>query len=119
MSQTIYLMSRMQRGLLCWSKKDMLSGPCQLGYTSWTIVTTDASMQGWGQTSHCSQTLVQARWSFPTIGIVSNVLEIWTAFLALTAMAPQIKGKSVLLRMDNHAAVSYIQRQGEHTAKPY
>lgn len=89
---------------------DQRGNTVHLGYISWIIITTAASIMGWG--AHCDQTSVQARWSFPTKGIASNILEIQSAFLTMTALVSQIKDKSVLLRMDNRIIVSHIQHQG-------
>ena len=70
---------------------------------------SDASGQGWG--AHSGETRIQGRWSCSTQGVVSNILEMRTAFLALT-LASQIRGQRILLHLDNMAAVAYLQKQG-------
>lgn len=98
-----------QKSPMVGQKRKNLSKPRLLGYTTSIIITTDDRMKGW--VAHCRQTSVKARWSFPAKGIVSYILEIPAAFLAMTALTAQIKNKLVLLRMDNRAAVSYTKRQ--------
>lgn len=62
--QQILISVSMRRGLLWWSKKDLISKPCLLQCPSWTILTTDASSLGWG--GHCDHLAIQGKWDFPT-----------------------------------------------------
>lgn len=77
---------------------------------SWTKITMDASKRGWGLLPgllHSKMVGVSCE-----IGMVSNVLEVWAAHFALTTHDSRVEEKSVLLQMDNKAAVVYIQKQG-------
>lgn len=110
LSQTILLTGAMRRSLHWWTLPENLSKPRHLGSLFWITVMSDASGQGWG--AHCGETRIQGRWSCSTQGVVSNILEMRATFLALTSLASQIRGQRVLLRLDNRAAVAYLQRQG-------
>lgn len=105
--QWIFISILMKRSLLWLTKKDLISKPRHLQCHSWTILTTDASSSGWG--AHCDHLTVQGKWDFPTAEIVSNVLEIRVAYLALVSLGNHLLQTLVLLRLDNRAAVSYIQ----------
>lgn len=48
-------------------------------------------------TYHKCQVAVQGRWAFIAAGVVSYILEIRAAYLALIALAQQIRGRSILL----------------------
>ncbi len=48
-----------------------------------------------------------------------NCLELWAVHLALRQFRPLLLGKHVLVRTDNTAAVSYINRLGGYTITPH
>ncbi len=75
-----------------------------------TIVTTDASSMGWGAT--CNGQAASGLWTGPRLLWHINCLELWAVHLALRQFRPLLLGKHVLVRMDNTAAVSYINRLG-------
>lgn len=74
------------------------------------VITSDASLKGWG--AHYHYYAVQGRWTFKTQNVVSNILEMKAAFQVLLAFSPLLRGKEVLLKLDNRVAVTYINRQG-------
>lgn len=74
------------------------------------VVTSNASMEGWG--AHFRYQTFQGLWPFESQDIVLNILEMRAAFQALAAFGPFLRGKGVLLRLDNKVAVAYINRQG-------
>lgn len=73
-------------------------------------IQSDSSLQGWGA---CSEgwtighhwTPLQSTWHI-------NVLELMAAFLALQALAKNVSRGSILLELDNTAAVAAINRRG-------
>ncbi len=75
-----------------------------------TVVTTDASSTGWGAT--CNGQAASGLWTGPRLLWHINCLELWAVHLALRQFRPLLLGKHVLVRMDNTAAVSYINRLG-------
>ncbi len=70
-----------------------------------TVVTKDASSTGWGAT--CNGQAASGLWT----GHI-NSLELWAVNLALRQFQPLLLGKHMLVRTDNTAAVSYINRLG-------
>ncbi len=70
-----------------------------------TVVTTDASSTGWSATCNGQAAYSQLLWHI-------NCLELWAVHLALRQFRPLLLGKHVLVRTDNTAAVSYINRLG-------
>ncbi len=74
-----------------------------------TVVTTDASSTGWGAT--CNGQAASGLWTGPRLLWHINCLELWAVHLALRQFRPLLLGKHVLVRTDNTAAVSYINRR--------
>ncbi len=73
------------------------------------VVTTDASSTGWGAT--CNGQAASGLWrGLDCLDI--NCLELLAVHLALRQFRPLLLGKHVLVRTDNTAAVSYINRMG-------
>ncbi len=75
-----------------------------------TVVTTDASSTGWGAT--CNGQAASGLWTGPRLLWHINCLELWAVHLALRQFRPLLLCKHVLVRTDNTAAVSYINRLG-------
>ena len=74
------------------------------------VVTTDASLVGWGAT-HEGRT-VNGTWS-PQMRLAHiNCLELLAVSLALKHFLPFLKGQHVLVRTDNTTVVAYVNRQG-------
>ena len=74
------------------------------------VVTTDASNTGWGAT--CNGQAASGSWTGPRLLWHINCLELLAVHLALRRFRPLLLDKHVLVRTDNTAAVSYINRQG-------
>ncbi len=74
------------------------------------VVTTDASSTGWGAT--CNGQAASGLWTGPRLLWQINCLELLAVHLALRQFRPLLLGKHVLVRTDNIAAVSYINRMG-------
>ncbi len=65
---------------------------------------------GWGAT--CNGLAASGLWTGPRLLWHINCLELWAVHLALRQFRPLLLGKHVLVRTDNTAAVSYINRLG-------
>ncbi len=86
-----------------------ISQQCRCSLSPWTdlaflssrhtVVTTDASSTGWGET--CNGQAASGLWTGPRLLWHINCLELWAVHLALRQF-----------RTDNTAAVSYINRLG-------
>ena len=97
--------------LVPWMANDWYQSGVSLGTSSRVrMVSTDASTSGWGA-------LLEGR---PFFGLWSereklqhiNCLEMLAVHNALTRFCPHIKDQHVIVRSDNMAVVSYINRQG-------
>ncbi len=106
-----------RRSLSPWTDLAFLRAGVPLEQVSrHTVVTTDASSTGWGAT--CNGQAASGLWTGPRLLWHINCLELWAVHLALRQFRPLLLGKHVLVRTDNTAAVSYINRLGvyDHTA---
>ncbi len=74
------------------------------------VVTTDACSTGWGATFNGQA--ASGLWTGPRLLWHINCLELLAVHLALQQFWPLLLGKHVLVRTDNTAAVSYINRMG-------
>ena len=74
------------------------------------LVTTDASLTGWGAT-HDGRT-ARGVWDSELRLSHINYLELLAVFLALQEFEQFLTGHHVLIRSDNTTTVSYINRQG-------
>lgn len=110
LSQEILITMSMKSSLWWWTRPPNLQNHCHLGPISWITLTSDASRLGWG--AHFRDQLIQGKWQFNAEDVVSNILELRAAWKAISHLAPHLKGNSLLLRMDNRAAVAYVQNQG-------
>ena len=75
-----------------------------------TVVTTDASLTGWGAV--WEHRMVRGVWEPPWGEEHINVLELRAVFLALKALLPSIQGRHVLVRTDSSATVFHVNHQG-------
>ncbi|XP_077306677.1 ubiquitin-conjugating enzyme E2 U isoform X1 [Lithobates pipiens] len=110
MHQTIVISRSVKRSVWWWTHQNNLEKYKPIVPPDPEVVTSDACQSGWG--GHYQDLAVQGQWQFQALGVVSNILELRAAFHALTAFTSLLSGKSVLIRMDNKVAVSYVQRQG-------
>ncbi|XDV15445.1 hypothetical protein PO909_015540 [Leuciscus waleckii] len=74
------------------------------------VISKYASNLGWGALYESRP--VSGLWSSPEKRLHINCLEMRAVALSLKAFLPYLKGHHVLVRMDNMAVVSYINRQG-------
>ncbi len=98
-----------RRSLSPWTDLAFLRAGVPLEQVSrHTVVTTDASRTGRGAT--CNGQAASGLWTGPRLLWHINCLELWAVHLALRQFRPLLLGKHVLVRTDNTAAVSYINR---------
>ena len=74
------------------------------------VVTTDASLHGWGAV--CQGQSTSGVWDSTWRRARINVLETRAVYLALMALMSQIQGRHVLVRSDSVTAVYFINHQG-------
>ncbi len=100
-----------RRSFSPWTDLAFLRAGVPLEQVSWhVVVTTDASSTGWGAT--CNGQAASGLWTGPRLLWHINCLELLAVHLALRQFRPLLLGKHVLVRTDNTAAVSYINRMG-------
>lgn len=73
-------------------------------------VYTDASRSGWGAV--CGEHRASGKWRAEEAEHHINYLELLAAFLGLKSFAHNYANTSILLRVDNTTAISYINRMG-------
>lgn len=71
---------------------------------------SDASTTGWGV--HCNNTSSRGFWSEDEKKHHINYLELLAVFFGLKCFAGQLKDCSILCRVDNSTAISYVNRMG-------
>ncbi len=74
------------------------------------MITTDASMTGWGVVFEGRP--VSGEWTEEFLSWHINYLELRAVFLALKYFLPVLGGHHIIVRTDNMAVVSHINRQG-------
>ena len=74
------------------------------------VITTDASMSGWGATF--KGRAVNGVWSAELAQEHINYLELMAVFLALKHFLPHLRELHVLVKSDNSTVVAYVNRQG-------
>ncbi len=99
------------RTLSMWFRPRFLTlgptlGPC----CRRKMLTTDASLTGWGAVLDGRP--AQGIWRGHLLDWHINCLEMMALFQALTYFLQQLRGYHFLLRVDNTAVVSYINHQG-------
>ncbi|XP_039904294.1 uncharacterized protein LOC120744181 [Simochromis diagramma] len=103
--------------LHCWRNPTFLTQGVSLGaVTARKVVTTDASLTGWGSTHEGRA--VSGSWDSQHRGAHINWLELLAAFLALRHFLPLLRNHHVLIRTDNTTVVAYINRQGGLRSRP-
>ncbi|CAJ0954016.1 unnamed protein product [Ranitomeya imitator] len=83
--------------------------------TNWLVVTTDASLLGWGAVFF--HHTAQGRWSPRESELPINILEIRAVRLALLRFHHLLAGRPVRIQSDNATAVAYINHQGGTRSK--
>ncbi|KAJ1080239.1 hypothetical protein NDU88_000458 [Pleurodeles waltl] len=74
------------------------------------IVTTDASLEGWG--AHCQDLQISGSWNAKEVQLHISYLELKAIDLALKAFLLKLQNSSVLIRTDNTTSMFYLNKQG-------
>ncbi len=99
------------RTLLIWRDPLFLQSGVRMGTIHRRqMVTTDASLTGWGAVFEGRP--VCGVWTEEFLSWHINCLELRAVFLALIHFLPSLRGCHVIVRTDNMAVVSHINRQG-------
>jgi len=94
-----------------WSVIEWFQRGVTLGtFSRRKVISTDASNSGWGAV--CEGSPAAGQWSSHESSLHINCLEMIAVENALLFFLPRIHGHHVLIRSDNMAVVSYINRQG-------
>ncbi|KAJ8346666.1 hypothetical protein SKAU_G00280670 [Synaphobranchus kaupii] len=94
-----------------WENTDFFTQGTPLGVLMRKVVTTDASLSGWGATEEGR--VVNGMWPIQLRSAHINYLELLTIiWIALRYFLPRLRRRHVLVRCDNVTAVAYVNRQG-------
>ena len=74
------------------------------------VISTDASLHGWGAV--CGHQTTKGVWGQSYQDAHINILEMKAVLLALRHFQEQIQGKAVLIQSDNTTVVAYILKDG-------
>ncbi|XP_062409095.1 uncharacterized protein LOC134100063 [Sardina pilchardus] len=111
MNKMISVSTSCMHALRMWRDPSLLSRGASMGLIAVRkVLTTDASLTGWGAT--LENWAVGGSWSALQSQLHINVLELLAVFLSLKHFLPILSRQHVLIRTDNTAVVSYINRQG-------
>ena len=92
--------------LSIWNGRSLISRSPDL------IITTDASLKGWGAV--CQGVHTRGLWTQEESLLHINALELKAALFALRALSKSRRKLHVHLRMDNRTAVAYLLKMGGH-----
>ena len=110
-STTLSLSPQAREELTWWLEKlSQWNGKTMLFRQQTMIITSDASLQGWGAV--CNGTRTGGPWGQLEQGMHINRLELLAATLAVKTFLKDRTGTSVLLQLDNQTAVAYINNMG-------
>ncbi len=99
------------RPLLMWQDPVFLRSGVRMGAIHCRhMITTDASMTGWGAVFEGRP--ASGEWKEELLSWHINCLELRAVFLALKYFLPVLGGYHIIVRTDNMAVVSHINRQG-------
>jgi hypothetical protein len=96
---------------LSWWTRETLSQGVYLGEEVASVVlTTDASNAGWG--GYLEAHTAQGTWSVVESKFHINLLEMLGVWNSLKHLLPHVRNRKVLIRSDNFAVVTYINKEG-------
>ena len=97
--------------LLPWRTEHFLTQGVNIGLVvTWRVVTTDASLSGWGATFEGHST--RGLWTGALTTAHINYLELMAVFLALRHFLPLLRQCHILVKTDNITTKYYINKQG-------
>lgn len=106
----LMLPKNLRSKLRWWLSPTRFTTGASLREPSRTVVTTDASLYGWG--AHTGQHLTQGVWTPEEQSYSINLLELRAVKLVLLCFQQHLQGSHVLIHTDNMTAKAYINRQG-------
>jgi len=110
-NMTLSLSPQGKEELTWWQEKlAHWNGKALLCRQQTMVITSDASLQGWGAV--CKGTRTGGPWGHPEQGMHINCLELLAATLAVKTFLKDLTGMTVLLQLDNQTAVAYINNMG-------
>lgn len=93
-----------------WSHNILKTSNCMKSISFDLEIYTDASLTGWGAV--CNKDRAHGAWKSIELSLHINYLELLAVFMALKYFANDKSNCSILLRIDNTTAISYINRMG-------
>ena len=110
-NRNVSLSGQAKADLRWWSQRSHVASPspCRREKPN-TVVTTDASLTGWGVVLQ-NQTW-KGTWTRHESNLHINELELITTIKALNLISTQIQGDQVQFLIDNKTTCCYINRQG-------
>lgn len=95
-----------------WLTHFRANNGCPIGTSQPSVIIESdaASTVGWG--AHMGKQTIQGLWAKEEKLLHMNILELKAGFLALQTFVRDLRGCTVLLRMDNTTAVSYVNNLG-------
>ncbi|XP_053114316.1 uncharacterized protein LOC128328210 [Hemicordylus capensis] len=105
----LVLPAKVRASFLWWLSPALQQG-LPLEVPQKVIVTTDASLTGWG--AHCLGRHAQGVWEPRDLRFNINWLELKAIRLALTEFHELVLGRHVLIRTDNVTAKAHVNHQG-------
>ncbi|XP_063809669.1 uncharacterized protein LOC135026146 [Pseudophryne corroboree] len=108
--QKISLSPRARVSLLWWLQSAHLLEGRRFGIQDWVLVTTDASLRGWGAVTQGRN--FQGIWSSQEACLHINVLELRAIYNGLRQAENLLRDLPVLIQSDNVTAVAHVNRQG-------
>ena len=110
-SRRVTVTETCMQALRQWKVAAFLSEGVPVGrIISRKVITTDASLKGWGATFEGRT--ARGLWDRSMKTAHINYLELMAVFLAVKHFEPLVSGCHVLIRTDNTTAMSYINKQG-------
>nr|XP_055040043.1 uncharacterized protein LOC129427314 [Misgurnus anguillicaudatus] len=111
LNRRVVVSSQCMDALRYWRQRSFLESGTPLGTVSQRkVVTTDASLWGWGAVYEGRA--INGKWPDTLQSAHINFLELLTVYLALKHFVRFLRNHHVLIRSDNTTAVAYINRQG-------
>lgn len=98
-----------------WTQPQRLSGGKPFPPHHWIVLSTDASLRGWGGV--LNQASVQGLWNQEERSLPINLLELRAIRCSLESLTHLLLGKAVRIQSDNVTAVAYINHQGAPEAQ--
>ena len=97
--------------MILWKDpKNVLVGCPHHGEEFNLLLSTDASVEGWG--AHLEEMTVSGVWLVSETSLHENILELKAVFLVIKAFQIYLQNKRVPVASDNAIVLSYLNKQG-------